>query len=182
MVQIFAKKQHEMALELNSGVFSSHARTHTHIATPLNLGHVYLRTYVSTHSHKFCIFYFRIQKLSCEICENLHHVKISRYTVLAPNVPPFTASPGVLVPISNDVNPLHYFQLFLSTRLITYIVECTNVYATVRLGRMPPSRRSLFRSWKPATVAEIKAFVGVMLNMGLVQLSQLKDYWLTHKH
>ena len=46
---------------------------------------------------------------------------------------------------------------------------------------MPPSRRSLFRSWKPATVAEIKAFVGVILNMGLVQLSQLKDYWLTHE-
>ena len=99
----------------------------------------------------------------------------------APNVPPLTASPGVLVPIPNDANPLHYFQLFLSTRLITYIVECTNVDATVRLSQMPPSRRSLFRSWKPATVAEIKAFVGVIPNTGLVQLSQLKDYWLTHE-
>ena len=47
-----------MALELNFAFFFSHARTHTHIATPLNLGHVYLRTYVSTHSHKFRIFFF----------------------------------------------------------------------------------------------------------------------------
>ena len=36
---------------------------------------------MSTYSHKFRIFNFRIQKLSCEICENLHHAKISRYTV-----------------------------------------------------------------------------------------------------
>ena len=99
----------------------------------------------------------------------------------APNVPPFTAFPGVAVSLLKDAKPLHFFQLFLSTQLITYIVECTNAYATTRLGLMPPSRRSLFRSWKPATFVEIKAVVGVILNMGLIQLSQLKDYWMMHE-
>ena len=46
---------------------------------------------------------------------------------------------------------------------------------------MPPSWRLLFRSWKQATFDEIKAHVGMKLNMALVQLSQLKDYWFTHE-
>ena len=99
----------------------------------------------------------------------------------APKVPPFTASPGVAVSLLKDAKPLHYFQLFFSTQLVTYIVECTNAYATTRVVLMPPSRRSLFRSWKPATFIEMKAFIGVILNMGLIQLSQLKDYWMTHE-
>ena len=27
----------------------------------------------------------------------------------------------------------------------------------------------------------MKAFIGVILNMGFIQLSQLKDYWMTHE-
>ena len=27
----------------------------------------------------------------------------------------------------------------------------------------------------------MKAFIGVILNIGLIQLSQLKDYWMTHE-
>ena len=46
---------------------------------------------------------------------------------------------------------------------------------------MPLTWRLLFRSWKQATFDEIKAFVGMKLNMALVQLSQLKDYWFTHE-
>ena len=46
---------------------------------------------------------------------------------------------------------------------------------------MPPSWKLLFRSLKQATFDEIKAFVGMKLNMALVQLSQLKDYWFTHE-
>ena len=39
----------------------------------------------------------------------------------------------------------------------------------------------LFQSWKQATFDEIKVFVVMKLNMALVQLSQLKDYWFTHE-
>ena len=54
--------------------------------------------------------------------------------------------------------------------LITYIVECTDAYATTRLSQMPPSWRLLLRSWKQATFAEIKAFVGMKLNTALVPI------------
>ena len=46
---------------------------------------------------------------------------------------------------------------------------------------MPPSRRSLFRNWKSVTIPEMKAFVGLILNMGLIQLPRLKDYWSMHE-
>ena len=37
--------------------------------------------------------------------------------------------------------------------------------------------RSLYSNWKDVTVDEMKGFVGVILNMGIIQLPNLKDYW-----
>jgi len=87
----------------------------------------------------------------------------------------------VRVPLPATATPLQYLELFFTVHLWQYLVDHTNDYATVRLGRMPPRRRSLFRSWKAVTVVEMKAFIGVILNMGLVQLARLKDYWSTHE-
>ena len=75
-----------------------------------------------------------------------------------PHVPLITASPTVSVPILNDANKLDYFQLFLNTQLIEYIVECTNVYMP-----QPGSVRCLQVGGccsGPATFDEINAFVG----------------------
>ena len=44
---------------------------------------------------------------------------------------------------------------------------------------MTISRCSLYRNWKPVTVEEMKGFIAVILNMGIVQLNNLKDYWST---
>ena len=94
--------------------------------------------------------------------------------IQAPQVPPFTASPSVRVPLAASATPLQYLELFFTVHLWQYLVDHTNAYATVRLGHMPPRRRSLFRYWKAVTMAEMKAFVGVILNMALVQLPRLK--------
>ena len=51
--------------------------------------------------------------------------------------------------------------------------------AAANLGSMPPRRRSLFR-WRGITLLEIKAFVEVIINMGMIQLTDIKDYWSTH--
>ena len=37
----------------------------------------------------------------------------------------------------------------------------------------------MYFNWKPITVDEMKAFIAVILNMGVIQLQNLKDYWLT---
>ena len=36
---------------------------------------------------------------------------------------------------------------------------------------------SMYSTWRPVTIDEMKAFVGVILNMGIIQLPDLKDYW-----
>ena len=82
--------------------------------------------------------------------------------------------------LPRNASPLQYLQLFLTTSVLKYIVDTTNTYAATALGAVPPSRCSLFRNWKDITMSEMKAFIGMILQMGLVQLSDIKDYWSTH--
>ena len=92
----------------------------------------------------------------------------------------FTAVPGINLPIPRNATPLQYFELFMTMSVWQYIMQTTNQYARVRLGSMPPTRRSVFRNWRDITLVEMKAFVGVIIQMGFVQLTQIKDYWSTH--
>ena len=68
----------------------------------------------------------------------------------------------------------------MTISLWRYLVDTTNEYARSRIGRMPPQRRSLFRWWRDVTVEEMKAFVGVIINMGMLKLTDIKEYWSTH--
>ena len=63
--------------------------------------------------------------------------------------------------------------------MLWYLVEKTNAYAEKKLSTMTLTPRSLYRNWKPVTVEEMKGFIGIILNMGIVQLTNLKDYWST---
>lgn len=55
-------------------------------------------------------------------------------------------------------------------------------YATERLerlnkgGRLPPSR---LRKWLPLTVLELLRFLAIILNMGVITVPSLEDYWKT---
>ena len=92
----------------------------------------------------------------------------------------FTAVPGISLPIPRNATPLQYFELFMTMSVWQYIMQTTNHYARVRLGSTPLRRRSVFRNWRDITLVEKKAFVGVIIQMGFVQLTQIKDYWSTH--
>ena len=41
------------------------------------------------------------------------------------------------------------------------------------------TRRSRFANWKPTTAKELEGFFGVIINMGIIQLPNLEDYWKT---
>ena len=58
-------------------------------------------------------------------------------------------------------------------------MDRTNQYEQHKLQRMQMRRRSLYRKWQDVTVDEMKGFVATILNMGILQLSNLKDYWST---
>ena len=99
----------------------------------------------------------------------------------APTAQPFTEQPGPKVPPSCQT-PEDCFSLFFDYMLLQYLVDTTNTYAQKKLSTMTISRRSLYRNWRPVTVEEMKGFIALILNMGIVQLTNIKDYWSTDDH
>ena len=37
-------------------------------------------------------------------------------------------------------------------------------------------RHSVYSNWKAVTIEEMKAFIGMILNMGIIQLERIRDY------
>ena len=74
--------------------------------------------------------------------------------------------------------PMQCFSLIFTSAIWTFLVEKTNEFAHHKLERYT-KRSSLYRNWKPITLTEMKAFVGIILNMGIIQLQNLRDYWST---
>ena len=75
--------------------------------------------------------------------------------------------PTVTVPDT----PLAIFKLFFTANIIQYIVDQTNKYALQCMSQV------VYASWIPVTVAELEAYMGFMILMGIVQLPSVYDYW-----
>lgn len=75
------------------------------------------------------------------------------------------------------VEPIDFFQLFFTDQLVTNIVEQTNRYAKEKIKEKNLSKRSIWNNWVDVTVEEMLAFIGVILNMGIIITRNLKDYW-----
>ena len=89
---------------------------------------------------------------------------------MAPTQLPFTqkAGPNISSTCQSQEN---YFALVFDEQLWQFLVDQTNLYAAQKVNR----------TWKMVTVDEMKGFVAVILNMGVIQLRCIKDYWST-KH
>lgn len=77
------------------------------------------------------------------------------------------------------MEPLDYFQLFFTNSLISKIVEETNKYANNKIRRINPGNNSMWNPWKNVNDEEFKAFLGVILNMGIRPHPDLQDYFST---
>ena len=88
-----------------------------------------------------------------------------------------TLSPNVQ---SSCRTPEQCFSLFFDDALFDYLVCKTKEYAQEKLTSSQLTKYALYRSWKSVTGDEMKAFIAVILNMGIIQLSDLKDYWSTN--
>lgn len=67
------------------------------------------------------------------------------------------------------------FHLFLPPTFFTLLVEQTNLYAAqVYQSTRPPKT-----TWKDVTVQEMKAFIGMNIAMGVVNLPEINMYWST---
>ncbi|VDL83170.1 unnamed protein product, partial [Nippostrongylus brasiliensis] len=64
--------------------------------------------------------------------------------------------------------PLDYFRLFVNDHMVELIVTETNRYGAKKMD-----------DWVDTNVAEVMKFVGLCIQMGMVRMPSLRDYWST---
>jgi Transposase IS4 len=72
-----------------------------------------------------------------------------------------------------------FFKLFFTDIVVEIISKETNAYAEFHL-RNPPLSFQTTRHWVPATIAEIRVYIGINLHFGLYPLIVRDDYWRIH--
>ena len=87
-------------------------------------------------------------------------------------------TPGLCLPAPDNADVLAIFELFFTVELLTILVTETNRYAKRYLDEKLDTLglSAGFRKW---TVSEMHLFTAVIINMGLVKLTDLQDFWST---
>lgn len=100
----------------------------------------------------------------------------------------FTRVPGVKpdVGILPDSTPLFCFEKVFTDEMWDRLVTETNRYAVQKYAAAPagPTRPKVRKvaKWIPVTLKEMKTFVGLCMAMGILKLSQKRDYWRGNRH
>ena len=89
------------------------------------------------------------------------------------NVAPFTESVGPEHTSLPDDDVLKYFFCMISEEFFEIVAQETNRYAEQEMAR----RGSRDPVWHPTTEAEIRAFFGLNIIMGINQMPRLDMYW-----
>jgi hypothetical protein len=93
----------------------------------------------------------------------------------------FTKNAGPQFNLLPDVEPMDYFILFFNAELLNNIVTETNRYTRHRITELQLSPWSMLSSWSDVSVPEMKLFLGLIINMGLTPLPDIKDYWSSER-
>ena len=72
---------------------------------------------------------------------------------------------------------LDSFQNFMSDEILMQIVKATNAYAVIYLNNKSLTSSSIWYQWKDLTLPELKAYLGIILKMAIVEKSDVKDYF-----
>ena len=98
-----------------------------------------------------------------------------------PNIPPFTGTPGIKVPLPNNPSTGNFLNLFLTDEFFDILVQQTNLYATQykrNNPNLPPHSHA--NEWFDTTRTEMKQFVALSLLMGIVRKPEIAHYWSTN--
>jgi hypothetical protein len=87
----------------------------------------------------------------------------------------FTKNAGPQFQLLPNVEPVDYFSLFFNDELLNSIVVETNWYARHKISELQLSPRSIWSRWSDVSVTEMKAFLCLIINMGLIPLPDIKD-------
>ena len=77
----------------------------------------------------------------------------------------------------NTILLIDCYRHFITDEIIDLMVRETNRYAEQYLQTHDISRRSKSHQWKPTNDVEMLKFLGIPIEMGLVQMPKLEHYW-----
>lgn len=89
-------------------------------------------------------------------------------TILKPQRWIFEDKCGLSEEAENCAEPIDFYQLFIDDELIQLVVDETNRYAEEQNA-----------NWSQTNIFEMKKFITLCLQMGIVRLPKLRDYWST---
>lgn len=78
------------------------------------------------------------------------------------------------------LKPIEIFYLLFTQDILQYIVDGTNKYCYHILLGKHLTKRSLYSNWQLISLNEMKHFIAIIINMGIIQLKDIKDYWGKH--
>ena len=95
-------------------------------------------------------------------------------------VPSYTHTPGCTQP-PGDGSPLHFFGLLITDEMLDDIITQTRLYATQFIAAHTIGPRSRVQQWSRQEFSrdELKRFIALIIVMGLVNLPQIEDHWVT---
>jgi hypothetical protein len=100
-------------------------------------------------------------------------------SVKKPNAYTITKNAGPQFHLLPDAEPMDYFSLFFNYERLNNIIVETNGYERHKISELQLSPKSIWSRWSDVPVPEMKAFLGLIINMGLILLPDIKDYWST---
>jgi hypothetical protein len=89
----------------------------------------------------------------------------------------FIKNAGPYFNLLPDEEPMDYFSLSFNDEILNSIVIKTNRYARHKIAELQLSPWSTWSKWSEVSVPEVKAFLGLNINMGLIPLPDIKDSW-----
>ena len=90
---------------------------------------------------------------------------------------PFTVqNPGVDFP-SQPESELELLQHFLTDKMPIELVTATNAYAVIKLSGKAFSNNSVWFEWKDVTLVEMKAYLGVIMNITMNEKPDVKFFF-----
>lgn len=96
------------------------------------------------------------------------------------SIPIYSVNKGPNLPTGFDENtePIEYFHLFFNDDLISLICHETNLYANKRRTEIQ-SPHARIKKWTDITAKTMNAFLGTIINMGLMPLPSIEEYYTT---
>ncbi len=76
-----------------------------------------------------------------------------------------------------------FFTRLFDIEVLNLLVEQTNLYADQFFARNPElQNNNYYRQWKSCGVEEFKAYIGILIHMGLVRLPRMQSHWEVSEH